>query len=171
VLDEPTNDLDMDTLDGLEEMLAAYDGTILLVSHDRAFLDGVATQVIGALGDGRWAESPGGYADFAREHGAFSRPAVAAKSAPAAPAPERKASRKLSYKDERRLAELERRVPALEAEIAGLEVKLADPAFFSKDQTAFAAASARLEGARAEKDEAETEWLELEDLRESLARE
>src|SRR5262249_58866059 len=64
VLDEPTNDLDMDTLDALEDMLAGYDGTILIVSHDRAFLDGVATQIVAPLGKGRWVEQPGGWADF-----------------------------------------------------------------------------------------------------------
>ena len=71
VLDEPTNDLDMDTLDALEEMLAGYDGTVILVSHDRAFLDGVATQIVGPIGERQWVETPGGWADFEREHGAL----------------------------------------------------------------------------------------------------
>jgi len=100
VLDEPTNDLDMDTLEVLEEAVAAYDGTVVIVSHDRAFLDAVTTQVLGALGDGRWAETPGGYADFAREHGGYAPRAAArapvAKPAPA-PAESERPKRKLSY--------------------------------------------------------------------------
>jgi ATP-binding cassette subfamily F protein uup len=105
VLDEPTNDLDMDTLDALEDMLASYDGTVILVSHDRAFLDGVATQIVGPLGNGKWVETPGGWADFEREHGGVSAapltktPAKPRRRAPPAP----KKQTKLSYKDERRL--------------------------------------------------------------------
>ncbi len=171
VLDEPTNDLDMDTLDALEDMLAGYDGTVLIVSHDRAFLDGVATQIVGALGNGRWVETAGGYSDFEREHGAFKdrhegrsarrtkRETAPRAEAPGAEAP--RAPRKLSYKDERRLAELEARVPALECEIAALEAKLADPALFTRDAKAFAIAAARLDAAREERDAAETQWLEL----------
>jgi ABC transport system ATP-binding/permease protein len=170
VLDEPTNDLDMETLDALEDMLSAYDGTVLIVSHDRAFLDGVTTQIIGALGDGRWVETPGGYADFEREHGGFqarARPGRREKDAPPPQAP--RVQRKLSYKDERRLADLEARVPALEAEIAELEAKLADPALFSGDPKAFASTAAQLNAARTEKDEAEIEWLALAERKDALA--
>ncbi len=102
VLDEPTNDLDMESLDALEDMLAAYDGTVILVSHDRAFLDGVATQIVGPLGKGRWAETPGGWSDFEREHAGVKPPPA---SAPRRPAPQQRPpaeTRKLSYKDERR---------------------------------------------------------------------
>jgi ATP-binding cassette subfamily F protein uup len=169
VLDEPTNDLDMDTLDALEEALAAYDGTVIVVSHDRAFLDGVATQILGALGDGRWAETFGGVGDFEREHGKF-RPVPVRAAAPAAstaPRPERVAA-KLSYKDERRLAEVERLMPALTAEIEALESELADPTLFSGNPARFAAASARLEAAKAERETAETDWLTLEDKKETL---
>ncbi|MBL8552564.1 MAG: ABC-F family ATP-binding cassette domain-containing protein [Hyphomonadaceae bacterium] len=170
VLDEPTNDLDMETLDGLEEMLATYEGTVLIVSHDRAFLDGVTTQVVGALGNGIWVETTGGYSDFEREHGGFRERTPAPPREKAAPAPEApRVQRKLSYKDERRLADLEARVPALEGEIASLEAKLADGAFFAQDAKAFAAAAARLEAARAERDAAETEWLQLEERRSALA--
>jgi ATP-binding cassette subfamily F protein uup len=167
VLDEPTNDLDMDTLDALEDMLAGYDGTVLLVSHDRAFLDGVTTQIVGAVGDGRWAETAGGWADFVREHGGFgarAAPAIAARVAGGGARTPRTAT-KLSYKDERALAEIERQLPALEAEIATLEARLADPALFAADAAAFARAAARLEAARAEKDAAETLWLEIEERR------
>jgi len=172
VLDEPTNDLDMDTLDGLEDMLAAYDGTILIVSHDRAFLDGVTTQILGALGDGKWAETPGGYADFEREHGGYTPKRVdpvrdRSRQAGVEDAPKR-APKKLSYKDERRLAELEARIPKLEAEIAALEARLADAGLFARDPKAFNAAIAGLDKARAEKDAAETEWLEIEERRAAL---
>jgi len=171
VLDEPTNDLDMETLDGLEEMLAAYDGTVLIVSHDRAFLDGVTTQIVGALGEGRWVETTGGYSDFEREHGGYQereRPVRREKlEAPPAQAP--KVQRKLSYKDERRLAELDARMPVLEVEIASLEAKLADTELFARDAKAFAASAARLDAARAEKDAAETEWLELEERKAALS--
>ncbi|MBT9446533.1 MAG: ABC-F family ATP-binding cassette domain-containing protein [Hyphomonadaceae bacterium] len=175
VLDEPTNDLDMDTLDGLEDMLAAYDGTVLIVSHDRAFLDGVTTQILGALGDGRWAETPGGYADFEREHGGYApkRQATPPKTSAPEPVPpgasgERRV-RKLSYKDERRFAELDARIPAIEAEIVTLEARLADADLFARDPKAFNAAIAGLDKARAEKDAAETEWLEIEERRAALA--
>ncbi|MDX2235054.1 MAG: ABC-F family ATP-binding cassette domain-containing protein [Hyphomonadaceae bacterium] len=174
VLDEPTNDLDMDTLDALEEMLAAYDGTVLIVSHDRAFLDGVTTQIVGALGGGRWAETPGGYADFEREHGGFRTPTRAAPerpladrpaSSPAAPA---RTQRKLSYKDERALADIEARLPALDAEIAALEARLADAGLFARDPRGFDSAIARLDAARAEKEAAEMAWLEIEERRAAL---
>jgi ABC transport system ATP-binding/permease protein len=171
VLDEPTNDLDMDTLDALEDMLSGYDGTVLIVSHDRAFLDGVTTQVVGALGGGRWVESPGGYEDFVREHGGFGAPPATPKRREAAPAPQApsaRAPRKLSFKDERALAEIEARLPALEAEISALEARLADPAFFTADPRGYAAAAARLDAARAEKDRDEHAWLEIEEKRAAL---
>jgi ATP-binding cassette subfamily F protein uup len=161
----------MDTLDALEDMLASYDGTVLLVSHDRAFLDGVATQIVGALGDGRWAEAPGGYADFVREHGGYRKDRTpSGAQAPRADAnlKARAPSRKLSYKDERALAEIEAALPALEAEIAALEARLADPTLFGADPKAFAATAARLDAARAEKDAAETQWLEIEARRAAL---
>jgi ATP-binding cassette subfamily F protein uup len=172
VLDEPTNDLDMDTLDALEDMLAAYDGTVILVSHDRAFLDGVATQVIGPIGGGRWAETPGGWADFEREHGRFSAPEPrpqAKRETILAPAPRRKT--KLSYKDERRAAELDALLPRLTAEIEKLEHSLGEAAAFARDAATFAAAAARLQAARAERESAEAEWLEIELRREALSAE
>jgi ATP-binding cassette subfamily F protein uup len=167
VLDEPTNDLDMDSLDALEEMLAGYDGTVLLVSHDRAFLDGVATQIVGPLGKGRWVESPGGWADFER---AFPRApetkAAAAKSAP--PAPTRKQT-KLSYKDERRAGELDALMPKLQGEIAALEEALSHAEAFARDPQSFRASVDRLEAARATLAAAEAEWLEIELKREALS--
>ncbi|HET9231600.1 MAG TPA: ABC-F family ATP-binding cassette domain-containing protein, partial [Vitreimonas sp.] len=149
VLDEPTNDLDMDTLDALEDMLAAYDGTVLIVSHDRAFLDGVATQIVGPLGRGRWAETPGGWSDFEREYGSdfLDRRRLRRQEASAAKSeivggdaggPRTRRATKLSYKDERRAAELETLLPRLHQEIAALEARLAEPDLFAKDAAAFA---------------------------------
>ncbi|MDX2236308.1 MAG: ABC-F family ATP-binding cassette domain-containing protein [Hyphomonadaceae bacterium] len=172
VLDEPTNDLDVETLDSLEDMLMGYDGTALIVSHDRAFLDGVTTQILGAVGDGRWAETPGGFADFAREHPhAFAPEAPREARTPPRPAPAAapRAAKKLSYRDERRLADLEARIAALESDIAALERALAEPELFARDAGAFAAAAARLAAAQQEKDQCETEWLELDDKRSALA--
>jgi ATP-binding cassette subfamily F protein uup len=174
VLDEPTNDLDMDTVDALEEMLAAYDGTVLIVSHDRAFLDGVATQIVGPIGKGRWAETPGGWSDFEREYGAFSAPSrqQARAQKPQQPAEERRAKpTKLSYKDERRAAELEALLPRLHREIAALEARLAEPNLFAKDAAAFATSAQRLEAARAQLSAGESEWLEIEMRREALGAE
>ncbi|MES1156180.1 MAG: ABC-F family ATP-binding cassette domain-containing protein [Alphaproteobacteria bacterium] len=171
VLDEPTNDLDLDTLDALEDMLASYDGTVLVVSHDRAFLDGVATQILGALGKGKWSESPGGWADFEREHGRYvdqaPRRADAPTPAPRAPTPSR-VSKKLSFKDERRAGELDLLLPKLAAEIADLEAVLADPAAFTRDPAQFDRAAKRLAAARAEKSAAEDEWLDIETKRKAL---
>jgi ATP-binding cassette subfamily F protein uup len=170
VLDEPTNDLDMDTLDALEDMLAGYDGTVILVSHDRAFLDGVATQVVGPLGGGKWAETPGGWSDFEREYGGGAAPAPGRQPRAEPPPPARKAKQtKLSYKDERRAAEIDVLLPRLAAEIERLEATLADPDIFARDARAFEAAAARLHAARTERDAAEAAWLDIELRREALA--
>ncbi|MGD9966985.1 MAG: ABC-F family ATP-binding cassette domain-containing protein [Hyphomonadaceae bacterium] len=172
VLDEPTNDLDLDTLDALEDMLAGYDGAVLIVSHDRAFLDGVATQIVGPAGAGKWAETPGGWSDFEREHAASIAappPDRPKPRSPQQPAPRKQT--KLSYKDERRAGELDALLPKLAAEIAQLETQLDDPAAFSRDAGAFSFTAARLEAARAERDAAEAEWLEIELRREAFAAE
>ncbi|MGE0741077.1 MAG: ABC-F family ATP-binding cassette domain-containing protein [Hyphomonadaceae bacterium] len=170
VLDEPTNDLDMDTLDALEDMLGGYDGTVILVSHDRAFLDGVATQVIGPVGAGKWAETPGGWADFEREFGGFSQKPKpqTERSPPPPPSPPRKQT-KLSYKDERRAAELDALLPKLSAEIERLEAAIADPGAFERDANAFNANVAKLDKTRAECEAAESEWLDIELKREALS--
>jgi ATP-binding cassette subfamily F protein uup len=170
VLDEPTNDLDMDTLDLLEETLADYEGTLLVVSHDRDFLDRLATSVIFVEGDGRIEEYVGGYSDALRQRGA---PSVAAAPKPAAkeapPRPARSAA-KLSYKDQRELNELPARLERLGGEIAVTEAKLADPTLYARDAAGFAALSERLSALLGERDSAEHRWLELEMLREEAQR-
>ena len=179
VLDEPTNDLDLETLDLLQELLADYAGTVLLVSHDRDFLDRLTTSVIASEGDGRWTEYAGGYSDMlaqrkgrdlaAREAGKTSQPAATRtatprNATPSAASPERKA--KLSFKDKHALETLPKTIAALETEIAALEKSLSDPSLFTRDPHAFSAATSRLTAAQAEISAAEDQWLELEIKRE-----
>jgi ABC transport system ATP-binding/permease protein len=171
VLDEPTNDLDMDTLDLLEDLLADYEGTLILVSHDRDFIDRLATSTIGLDGRGRAVETPGGWQDFVGQNpGFFGEPGSAA--APARPAPRAAAPKptaaKLSYKDQRRLAELEGLVADLPAKIAALEAGLADPGLYARDPAGFERLGRALAEARARLADAEEEWLELESRREAL---
>jgi ATP-binding cassette subfamily F protein uup len=161
VLDEPTNDLDIETLELLESLLADYQGTLFLVSHDRAFLDNVVTQVIAADGDGVWKEYVGGYAEWVQQ-----RPSVKPVGAtPTAPAASRNAATgitlkattrpvKLSYKEQRELDQLPARIAALETEQAALESTLADPATYQSGTANVAALSARREAI-------ETELLDL----------
>jgi ATP-binding cassette subfamily F protein uup len=171
VLDEPTNDLDADTLDLLQEALSDYDGTVLLVSHDRDFLDRLVTSTIAMEGDGTAIEYAGGYSDYVLQRG----PRETAVAAPTprkekAPMRESASRQRLGYKRERALAELPKRIAALQSEMATLNAALADPDLYSRDPKAFAAKTARLGAAQAELDAAETEWLELEMLREELQR-
>jgi ATP-binding cassette subfamily F protein uup len=175
VLDEPTNDLDMDTLDLLEDLLADYEGTLILVSHDRDFIDRLASSTIGLDGKGHAVETPGGWQDFiAQNPGFFTHLPIAAfaqvKAAPA-PAPPPKpgpARAKLSYKDQRRLSELEALIAGTPAKLAKIEARLADPGFYGRDPTAFQQLSRDLDAARAELAAAEEEWLSLEEQREAL---
>jgi ATP-binding cassette subfamily F protein uup len=172
VLDEPTNDLDMDTLEVLEDMLAAYDGTVLLVSHDRAFLDGVATQIVGPLGKGKWVEAPGGWNDFKRAFADAGRSKPAKTSSPNPPSPPASQSRrpaKLSYRDQRRLEELDALMSKLRDQINQLEASLSDAGAFARDAGAFQKAVARLQETRAAIEAAEAEWLEIELRREALS--
>ena len=173
VLDEPTNDLDADTLDLLQETIADYDGTVLLVSHDRDFLDRVVTSTIALEGDGRVAEYPGGYSDYLlqRPPPVEPRPSAEAKrpaSTPSSTSAERRV-RKLSYKQQRELDELPARMEARQREMAALNGQLASGSLYMADPKAFAAATARLGDAQAELSAAEEAWLELEGLREELA--
>ena len=179
VLDEPTNDLDMDTLDKLEELLEQYDGTLILVSHDRDFVDRLATSTIAMNGRGDIVETPGGWTDFLRQNPGFLTPP---QSSPIGgggprsgggvqaqtPAPAKKPS-KLSYKDARRLEELERLIADLPAEIAKQDAVLADPDLYARDPKAFDRAMTAAAKARSDLESAELEWLELEEKRENLA--
>jgi ATP-binding cassette subfamily F protein uup len=171
VLDEPTNDLDMETLDLLEEAVAAYEGTVIIVSHDRAFLDGVVTATLAPRLDGRWVETPGGWSDLEAQGVPFRAAAPAAPARPKPPAPPapRAAARKLSYGEERALALLEAELPALEGKITALEAELAAPDLFSRNPKRFAEAASALDTARARLAAAEEEWLALEDKRAALA--
>jgi ATP-binding cassette subfamily F protein uup len=175
VLDEPTNDLDLETLDLLQEMLADYPGTVILVSHDRDFLDRVVTSVIAAEGDGQWSEYPGGYSDMlAQRKGAdldrrnaaaeFNRPAASGVQ----PAEPPKQKRKLSFKEKHALETLPARIDALTTEIARLQAKLADGSLYTKDPKAFADTTDALAKAQAELSAGEERWLELEMLRQEL---
>jgi ATP-binding cassette subfamily F protein uup len=173
VLDEPTNDLDMDTLDLLEDVLADYDGTLILISHDRDFVDRLATSTIALNGRGGVAETPGGWKDFmAQNPDFFGRNTAAAravaKPAIAPPTPEKRLA-KLSYKDQRRLEELEALTPKLAAEIAAGEKRLEDPGLYARDPKGFDRIMAALTAARAKLAASEEEWLALEEKREALA--
>jgi len=178
VLDEPTNDLDMDTLDLLEELLADYDGTLLLVSHDRDFIDRLATSTIALDGRGRAVETPGGWQDFTRQNPGFFAPAYGAaqtaithaREAPRAPTPPPApaAKTKLTFKDAHRLKELEALAPKLMVQIKALEDQLDDPGLFVRDKAAFDRLMAQLDRKRHELAAGEEEWLKLEEKRESL---
>jgi ATP-binding cassette subfamily F protein uup len=170
VLDEPTNDLDMDTLDLLEDLLADYEGTLILVSHDRDFIDRLATSTIGLDGSGRAVETPGGWQDFMRQNPGFFGAVAKIEPPKAAPKPAAapKAASKLSYKDQRRLAELETLVAEMPGKMATLEAALADPNLYSRDPAGFDRYSRALEAARAQLAAAEEEWLTLEERREAL---
>jgi ABC transport system ATP-binding/permease protein len=174
VLDEPTNDLDLETLDLLQEMLADYPGTVLLVSHDRDFLDRTVGSVLMAEGQGRWVEYAGGYTDMVAQRGAGVSARVVEK--PAAPRSERRDAtsagpavrRKLGFNEQHDLKSLPGRIAALETRISDLQRILADPALFTRDRARFDRTSAALSEAQAELSAAEDRWLELELLREEL---
>lgn len=172
ILDEPTNDLDMDTLDVLEEILANFDGTIILVSHDRAFLDNVVTSTLAPLGNGKWQETAGGWSDLEGQNLSYLKTAPKAniikKIAPkeiSAP----KAIKKLSYKDNYRLEELAKILPDLEEKIKKIEAQLQDANLYQTNQTLFEKLSNELIALKAKLDDCEIEWLELEEKRENIA--
>ena len=173
VLDEPTNDLDLETLDVLEDMLGDYAGTVLVISHDRDFLDRVATSVIAPEGGGRWLEYAGGYTDMLAQRGADpaargrdAKPVPRARPAAAAPAGPADARKRLSFHQQHALRTLPTRIEKLTKEISSLQARLDDPALFGRDRAMFDKASAALAAKSVELDAAETEWLELEILRE-----
>ena len=167
VLDEPTNDLDLETLDLLQEVIADYDGTVLIVSHDRDFLDRTVTLTLGLDGSGRIDVIVGGYADWEakrRQPNAAGRKASSAK-ADTPPPPK---AVKLSYKDQRDYDLLPKRIEEIEAAIARDEAALSDPALYTQNPKRFAELSAAIDKARAEKDSAEERWLELAEMVEGL---
>jgi ATP-binding cassette subfamily F protein uup len=174
VLDEPTNDLDLETLDVLEDMLGDYAGTILLISHDRDFLDRVVNAVIVPEGGGRWAEYAGGYTDMLAQRGEDIARAATGKAAPPRPTkpePERAAQaprRRLSFNEKYALETLPGEIAALQDKIQAAQQKLADPGLYARDRKAFDDVSATLVAAQAELAAAEDRWLELEILRETI---
>ncbi len=170
VLDEPTNDLDLETLELLQERLADYAGTVLLVSHDRDFLDRVVTSVIASDGDGVWTQYAGGYSDMLVQRGPAlaTGPAASAKAKPAAPAPQRAAPKRMTFKDKHALETLPARIAGLEADIAKFNRQLGDPQLYAKDPVKFAAISQTLTAAQADLSAAEEQWLELEMRREEM---
>jgi ATP-binding cassette subfamily F protein uup len=176
VLDEPTNDLDLETLDVLEEMLGDYQGTVILVSHDRDFLDRVVTSVIAPEGNGKWAEYAGGYSDMLAQRGADLKQRAldtAAADKPkevkgtAAPVAS-SAKRRLNFNEKHALETLPKTMAKLQAEIARQQKLLDDPELYAKDRKRFDAASAAIAKAQAELDDAEEKWLQLEMLREEI---
>jgi ATP-binding cassette subfamily F protein uup len=162
VLDEPTNDLDIETLELLEELIRDYDGTVFLVSHDREFLDNIVTQTIAWEGPGQWVEYAGGVTDWltqqarrqatqaaaSRSGGTPAAPSAAATTSAPAAAPAASAAPKrgvkLSFKEQRELDELPDRIAKLEAEQAALNAKLADPNYYVSAGTEAAATAARV---------------------------
>ncbi|MFO1149805.1 MAG: ABC-F family ATP-binding cassette domain-containing protein [Alsobacter sp.] len=176
VLDEPTNDLDLETLDLLQETLADYPGTVIVVSHDRDFLDRVASSVIVWEGRGRWIEYAGGYSDMVAQRGrgvtakpaAVTPPAAKARSQAGTAEAGAPARRKLSFKDKHALDTLPATMDRLHAEIGRIDAALADPDLYARDPRRFETLSAAAAKAQADLSAAEEEWLRLEMLREEL---
>jgi ATP-binding cassette subfamily F protein uup len=171
VLDEPTNDLDLETLELLQERIAEYAGTVLLVSHDRDFLDRVVTSVIATEGDGRWIDYAGGYSDMLLQRGPAK--AVAGVSGGRSrgsrdDAVSKPASRKLSFKDKHALETLPGRMAEFEKEMARLNRVLSDPELYRRQPAKFAEATKALDAAQAAMAKAEEQWLALEMQREAL---
>ncbi|MDD3021357.1 MAG: ATP-binding cassette domain-containing protein [Alphaproteobacteria bacterium] len=172
ILDEPTNDLDMDTLDVLEEILSVYQGTLIIVSHDRDFLDQTVSKILAFEGDGEIQGYIGGYSDYLEARQKQNQPQSTSeeeqnKDNKSAILPASSVSKKLSYKLQYELENLPKKIAALEAEIAGLVVVLQDADLYTRDADAFFKSTERLDTAKVELEEAEMRWLELEELREA----
>jgi ATP-binding cassette subfamily F protein uup len=173
VLDEPTNDLDLETLELLQELVADYPGTVLAVSHDRDFLDRVVTATLVAEGEGRWVEYAGGYTDMVRQRGAGvaamvtreARPVARKAAAIAKPAASK---RKLSFNERHELGTLPSRIAGLQSLIADLQSALGDAGLYTRDPALFEKLSAALASAQSDLSAAENRWLALEMLREEL---
>ncbi len=172
VLDEPTNDLDMETLDVLEDMLGDYTGTVLLISHDRDFLDRIVSGVLVPEGNGRWTEYAGGYSDMLAQRGAdISReprkPEAEKPAKEAAPAPQ-PGKRRLSFKEKHALETLPTTIAALKTDAEALQKQLEDPRFYERDRLGFEKTTAALGALQQKIAAGEEQWLELEILREEL---
>lgn len=170
VLDEPTNDLDLETLDLLQEVIADYDGTVLIVSHDRDFLDKTVTVTLGMDGSGTVDVIVGGYADWEAKRtptraASASKKAAAVTTTPPAPPPK---STKLSYKDQRDFSELPARIEKLEAMAAKAEAELSDASLYTRDPARFQKLTAAIAAWAEEKDAAEMRWLELAEMVDAL---
>jgi ATP-binding cassette subfamily F protein uup len=183
ILDEPTNDLDMDTLDRLEEILSHYTGTLVVVSHDRDFLDQSVSKILAFEGDGVVDACIGGYTDYLavrdklraerqnrraeedEERGFVRKPDVSAAPVKTLPPAKPAAAKKLTYKLQYELDNLPAKIAALEKEIEDMEAALDDATLFERDRGQFDTASKRLLLARADLETAELRWLELEDMR------
>jgi ATP-binding cassette subfamily F protein uup len=174
VLDEPTNDLDLETLDLLQEMIADYPGTVLLVSHDRDFLDRTVTAILAAEGNGRWIEYAGGYSDMLAQRAGRAEPEQPEQPEPLRRRAERREAesnapkRKLSFHEKHALDRLPGRIETLQAEVRRLGERLSDPEFFRSDPAGFEQAASELGEAEADLAAAEDEWLRLELLRQSV---
>ncbi|GJL96687.1 MAG: ATP-binding protein [Hyphobacterium sp.] len=172
VLDEPTNDLDLETLDLLEDFIANYVGTVILITHDRDFLDRIARRTIAPEGEGKWQIYAGGYSDMLAQRGED----VAARKAVRTSTSQKSGSstasktgkRKMANKDKYALEKLPREIDALTKKIGELESELASPDLFTRDPDRFNSASKHLADAQAALDDKETQWLELEALREEI---
>jgi ATP-binding cassette subfamily F protein uup len=171
VLDEPTNDLDLETLDLLQEVIADYEGTVLIVSHDRDFLDRTVTITLGLDGSGKVDIVAGGYEDWIRKrYEAHRAPAKEAAKSAAAAAPRTSAATKLSYKDQRDYDRLPGEIEMLQAEIEAAEEALHDPDLYARDPDKFAQLTETIARNRAEVEAAELRWLEVAEMAEVLAR-
>jgi ATP-binding cassette subfamily F protein uup len=173
VLDEPTNDLDLETLDVLEEMLGDYDGTVILISHDRDFLDRIVTSVIAPDGNGRWIEYAGGYTDMLAQRGSdltreTAKVPAEDKREVKAPAPQAAPKRRLNFNEKHALETLPKTIARLQGDIAELQRTLDDPDLYRKDRKRFDETSRAIAKAQEELAAAEDRWLELEVLREEI---
>jgi ATP-binding cassette subfamily F protein uup len=168
VLDEPTNDLDLETLELLQEMLADHPGTVIVVSHDRDFIDRVCTNVIAFEGDGRWVDYAGGYSDMLAQRGEATEAAAPVRKTGALQERGSSQSRKLSFKDKHELEKLPKLMEDLQARIAQIAERLADPALYTRDRAGFDKHTAALAAAEKALAQAEQRWLELEMKREEL---
>ena len=176
VLDEPTNDLDMETLDLLQELVSGYSGTVILVSHDRDFLDRTVTSIIAPQGEGRWVEYAGGYSDMLAQRGGEKlddraprqKKGEQPKKHADGPAAKNEPAKKLSYKQKFALENLPKRMSEAEAKVVALEGRMADPSFYGRDPWGFQTVAAELDALRSDLAAMEEEWLELEMLREEI---